>query len=241
MTPFDINPDNDAGHTLDQDDLIAFHLHELTPPQERAFHRVLRTNPALQAESLAIAATLHAFPKHEPLPATLDPTATASRIWQSLRPNLTPYIPAAATPASLFKIPLNLPFASWAIPTVAAAVLATTALVLALHHYQPSNPITVATTNAPTTESLPPTTPSNTATPSSATPIAPAHLPQTLNPPQSAPSAPTEAPPPAPVEATLPQPPHPPPHLNLSHPHPQPSWLNPTPSKPPLQLQHSRP
>ena len=62
MTPFDINPDNDAGHAIDQDDLIAFHLHELSPQQERALHRVLRTNPALQAESVAIAATLQRFP-----------------------------------------------------------------------------------------------------------------------------------------------------------------------------------
>ncbi len=216
MTPFDINPDNDAGHALDQDDLIAFHLHELTPPQERAFHRVLRTNPALQAESIAIATTLHAFPKHEPLPSTLDPTAASARIWQTLGPNLTPYIPTAATPPSLFKLPFALPFSNWAIPTVAGAVLATTALVLALHHHQPSSPSTVATTNAPTpnpstppsptstTESLPPTTPTSTTTSSSTIPIASRHLPWTLNAPQSAPSAPTEAPQPAPLEATLP-------------------------------------
>ncbi len=102
MTPFDINPDNDAGHAIDQDDLIAFHLHELSPSQERALHRVLQSNPHLQSESIAIASTLHAFPKHEPAPL-LD-AAALDRHWQALRPSLTAYIPAA----SAFK-PLQTP------------------------------------------------------------------------------------------------------------------------------------
>jgi len=140
MTPFDINPDNDAGHSIDQDDLIAFHLRELPRAQERALHRAMKHNPYLQAESIAIASTLRAFPKQEPLPTTLDATAASARIWQTLRPTLTPYIPTTPAPYSLFK----LPFANWAIPTVAAAVLAATALVLALHHYQPSSPTNVA-------------------------------------------------------------------------------------------------
>ena len=74
MTPFDINPEHDAGHSIDQDDLIAFHLHELSSPQERAVHRVLRTNPALQAESFAIAATrAESMPPLRPTRTLLKP------------------------------------------------------------------------------------------------------------------------------------------------------------------------
>jgi hypothetical protein len=145
MSPFDANLDNDAGHTIDQDDLIAFHLHELSPQQELALHRVLESSPSLQAESLAIAATLHAFPKHEPSPTNLNAAAASNRIWQSLRPNLTAYIPAAATPLAFLKLPM----ARWAIPTAAAAVFASTALILTLHHKQPTKPTTVATNTKP--------------------------------------------------------------------------------------------
>jgi hypothetical protein len=154
MSPFDINPENDAGHAIDQDDIIAFHLHELTPPQERAFHRALHTNPALQAESLAVAATLNALPKHEPLPSSLNAATTTNRIWNSLRPSLIPYVPVAATPFAFLKLPV----ARWAIPTLATSTLvAITALVLALHHDQPA-PLTTIATNHPSSLSAPTST-----------------------------------------------------------------------------------
>jgi hypothetical protein len=154
MTPFDINPDDDAGHAIDQDDIIAFHLHELTPQQERAFHRVLRTKPSLQAESLAVAATLHAFPKHEPAP-TLDAAAASNRIWQSLRPSLIPYIPAAATPFSLRKLPLT----RWAIPTLAGSALVAATIFVASRLTHPPEPATRATLSNPSSTIPAATTP----------------------------------------------------------------------------------
>jgi hypothetical protein len=157
MTPFDANLDNDAGHAIDQDDLIAFHLHELSSPQERALRRVLRSNSALQSESLAIASTLRVFPKHEaPLP--LD-TAAMDRHWQALRNSLPVHIPAAATPFSLFR----LPFAAWAFPTLAAVLLAGVGLVLVLRHNQPSQPAILATNTQPTSSGVAiPATPGST-------------------------------------------------------------------------------
>ncbi len=168
MTPFHPDLENDAGHAIDQDDLIAFHLHELSSPQERALRRVLHTNPALQSESLAIASTLRAFPKHEPaLP--LD-AAALDRHWQALRPSLIAYIPPTPAPFAFFKLPAM----RWALPTAAAAILTTTALILALHHTPQPAPTTIAR-NTP---------PPLTAAPSSAVP------PSTAVPPIS--SVPTE-------------------------------------------------
>jgi opacity protein-like surface antigen len=142
MTPFDANIDNDAGHAIDQDDLIAFHLHELSPQQERALHRVLRTNPTLQSESVAIATTLHAFPKHEPaLP--LDASAL-DRHWLALRNSLPLHVPPPIAPRSLFP--------RWAFPALAGAGLATIALLVALHYGRHTNPINntfIATTQSP--------------------------------------------------------------------------------------------
>jgi hypothetical protein len=144
MTPFDINPDNDAGHTIDQNDLIAFHLHELSTPQERAVHRVLHTNPALQSESLAIASTLRAFPKHEaPLP--LD-AAALDRHWLALLPSLPLHVPPAITPRGPF---FRNPFFRWTIPALAVSALAAAAIILSLHHNPHTAPPTLATTIPP--------------------------------------------------------------------------------------------
>ena len=138
MTPFDINPEHDAGHSIDQDDLIAFHLHELSSPQERAVHRVLHTNPSLQAESFAIASTLRAFPKHEPaLP--LD-AAALDRHWQALRDSLPVHIPAAA-PRRLF-----LP---WSIPILATSAIAAALFLVSHYHHQPVQPPIVAADKTP--------------------------------------------------------------------------------------------
>ena len=150
MSPFDQNIDYDAGHTIDpsidQDDLIAFHLHELSPPQERALHRVLHTSPTLQSESVAIANTLRAFPKYEPaLP--LD-AAALDRHWQALRPSLPIHVPPPIAPRSLFPRSV---FHRWAFPALAGSALATTALLVALHHGRHTTPpITIATTQSPT-------------------------------------------------------------------------------------------
>jgi opacity protein-like surface antigen len=159
MSPFDQNIDYDAGHaidpSIDQDDLIAFHIHELSASQERALHRVLRTSPTLQSESVAIATTLRAFPKQE---AALPLDAAAlDRHWQTLRSNLTPHIAAPVAPRSFFP--------RWALPALAASVLATTALVITLHHGRHTPTITVATTQSTTSTapSIPPAAPTQTA------------------------------------------------------------------------------
>jgi hypothetical protein len=143
MTPFDQNIDTDAGHTIDpsidQDDLIAFHLRELPRQQKLAVLRALQNNPNLRAESMAIASTLRAFPKHEaPLPLN---TAALDRHWLTLRRSLPIHVPPAIAPRSLFS--------RWAIPTLAASALAATALILSLHHNPHTNPSTLATSKSP--------------------------------------------------------------------------------------------
>jgi hypothetical protein len=141
MTPFHPDLENDAGHAIDQDDLIAFHLHELSPQQERALHRVLQRDPALQSESIAIASTLRAFPKHEaPLP--LDPAAL-DRHWQALRNSLPVHVATAGIPSRGL-------FPRWAFPALAGSVFATAALILALHHSPRTSNPTVATLTPPT-------------------------------------------------------------------------------------------
>lgn len=203
MSPFDRNIDYDSGHatdpSIDQDDLIAFHLHELSPPQERALHRVLRTSPTLQSESVAIATTLRAFPKHEAsLP--LD-DAALDRHWLALRPSLPIHVPPALAPRSLFPRSV---FHRWALPALAGSALATTALLVSLHHYRHTLVTTVATTQTPTstTPSIPPAAPSNAASISIAPTNGPALIAstqrpwesnQTSNPSSFPPAAPTQA------------------------------------------------
>jgi hypothetical protein len=157
MSPFDQNIDYDAGHTIDpsidQDDLIAFHLHELSPSQERALHRVLRTNPTLQSESVAIATTLRAFPKQE---AALPLDAAAhERRWLALRPSLPIHVPPTTAPRSLFPRSL---LSHWALPAFVGSALVATALLISLHHNPHTTPTTIATTQSPTS-----TVPSNAA------------------------------------------------------------------------------
>jgi opacity protein-like surface antigen len=129
MNPFGRLPK----HPIDQDDLIAFHLRELSPRRERALRRILQTNPALALESAAIAATLLAFPKSEaalPIDAAL-----LDRNWLALRSSLALHVPQPSASRFLSR--------KWALLTLATSAFAATALVLALHHHQ--QPITVAT------------------------------------------------------------------------------------------------
>ena len=150
MTPFHPDLENDAGHTIDQDDLIAFHLHELSPPQERALRRVLHTHSGLRSESLAIASTLRAFPKLEPsLP--LD-SAALDRHWNTLRDSLPIHVPPATASRNPFARTL---FTRWAFPTLAASALAATALFLSLHHNSHPAPSTLAIATPPPLAAIP--------------------------------------------------------------------------------------
>jgi hypothetical protein len=147
MTPFDINPEHDAGHSIDQDDLIAFHLRELQPPQDRAIHRAMKNNAYLQAESIAIASTLRAFPKQEPsLP--LD-AAALDRHWQALRNSLPPHVPAATIAPRSF-------FTRWGFPALAASALAATAIILALYHSPRTTTPAIATNQSPSSANAAP-------------------------------------------------------------------------------------
>lgn len=147
MTPFDPtqkfeNPDGIINST-EQDDLIAFHLNELPRQQVRALRRALQTNPALQAESIAIAATLHAFPKHEPaLP--LD-AAALDRHWRTLQPSLPIYTAPPIVPSSLFPHM----FPRWAFPALAGSALVATTLLVAVHHSRHTQPPTIAAIATP--------------------------------------------------------------------------------------------
>jgi hypothetical protein len=173
MNPFHNNPDQNPDQLPNQNDLIAFHLHELSPLQERALRRALQNNTALAFESVAIAETLNAFPKDEP--ALLIDAAVLDRNWLVLRPSLALHFPQPS--ATLFS------FRKWAIPSLAASALAATALFLTLHHPQTST-TTVATIKAPasTIPTLSPSTISTTS-PSSDINLAPSTPhPWTLNP-----------------------------------------------------------
>jgi hypothetical protein len=148
MTPFDRRPDHDIDRPIDQDDLIAFHLHELSPRRESALNHTLQANPALALESAAIAATLLAFPKNEPsLP--ID-AALLERNWQALRPSLPIHFPTTISPRSFF--PRWVP--AWAVPTLAASAIIVTALVLTLYHHPQTS--TLATIEAPASTIAPP-------------------------------------------------------------------------------------
>lgn len=155
MSPLDPSVTNDADQVIGQDDLIAFHLHELSLTQEGIVRRALEHNPELQSESVAIASVLGAFPKHEasfPLDA-----ATLEYHWQTLRPSLTAYVLPTAAPFRLSNLQ------RWALPTFAAAALAASAIIVALYRTQPSRPIPTAT-NYPKAPSAPtPVQPSVTA------------------------------------------------------------------------------
>jgi hypothetical protein len=145
MNPFHENP----GRLPDQDELIAYHLHELSPRQGRALRRALKTNAALALESAAIAETLLAFPKNEPsLPFD---AATLEHHWQVLRPSLAVHVPQPSAPRTLFR--------KWALPALAGSALAATTFFIALHNDHHTQPIATAIIESPTTRRQTPTDP----------------------------------------------------------------------------------
>ena len=139
MTPFSRYPDETPAQSIDQADLIAFHFHELSRPEERALNRILQSNPALALESAAIAQTLLAFPKNEP--AFPIDAAVLERNWQALRPALALHFPQPSTRHFLLR--------RWTIPALAASALAATALFLTLNHHPQTHPTTLATIQHP--------------------------------------------------------------------------------------------
>jgi hypothetical protein len=104
-------------------DLIAYHLHELSPRRERALERALQANPALLAESDAYASTLRDF-KRGAAPLAVD-AAVLARNWSALRPSLAAY-----------RLPVAAPF-GWRLPALAGVGLAAVAatVFVAIHHH----------------------------------------------------------------------------------------------------------
>jgi hypothetical protein len=131
---------------INQHDLIAYHLRELSPRREQAVRRALQADLSLAAESEAIAHTLGLFPPHESS-IKLD-SATLDSHWLKLRPSLTPY-PVQETQPNIDRRPL---FAGIGI----AALLATT-LFVALDRRPVAMPASPATTSSH--PSTPPPTP----------------------------------------------------------------------------------
>jgi len=101
--------------SFDEIDLVAYHLHELSPEQELAVRNALQLNPALAAQAKAIAATLHMFERQEY--PTMIGTEVLDNHWQRLRPSLTPHRTRS-------------PFAAWGLP-IALATAVTALLVVA--------------------------------------------------------------------------------------------------------------
>ena len=100
--------------TFTQDDLIALHLRELSPRRSRALRRALALNPALAAESEAIAFTLASF---DSAPTPPMNTEIFDRTWNAVRP-------------AMLKLPQPSPLHLWRVPMTAAAGLSLTAAAI---------------------------------------------------------------------------------------------------------------
>ncbi len=117
---------------FNQDDLIAYHLHELPWYRVRALRRALQTDPALASESDAIAATLRAFPKDEPAPPL---TADAlDKYWLALLPALVAHAPNVAPPRPLLARSLS---PGWSLAALAGIALVASTLFVSLRHHRP--------------------------------------------------------------------------------------------------------
>lgn len=71
---------------FDENDLIAYHMHELSPRRARALERALQTDAALAAEFKAYATMLQGFRHEEPLHVEDE---ALERAWLAVRPSLT--------------------------------------------------------------------------------------------------------------------------------------------------------
>lgn len=98
-----------------ENELIAYHLHELSPRRARALEEAIQSDPLLAAECAAYAAVLHSFKSDVPLDVdeeTMD--RNWSRIWSKL-----PVAPLR--PAMLSR---------WLVPAMAGFAFAATAFVV---------------------------------------------------------------------------------------------------------------
>lgn len=147
MMPF--NPEHN------EEQLIAYHLQELSPLRARAVRRALESDPELAAESEAIAETLRAFSSHEPVPQIDE--AMLERSWQSIRPSLAVLSPARRSYSWRWAFAAGAGFAA-----IVAIVM-----VLSLSHYAVS-PVSTAGVHVP-------------AMPSSTAPVASVEVPTVIS------------------------------------------------------------
>ena len=131
---------------VSENDLIAYHLHELSPGRERAVARALAESAALTAESAALREALHAV-QDQPRPLA---AADFTRVWEGLRPALRPHrLPVASRPR-------------WPTPALAGTALAGTAavgvVVFATQHHgaarKAAGPAEASTQASASTENL---------------------------------------------------------------------------------------
>ena len=139
MMPF--NPEHN------EEELIAYHLHELSPLRARAVRLALERDPELAAESEEIAKTLRAFSSHEPVPQ-ID-AAMLERSWQNLRPSLAVLTPARRSYSWRWAFAAGAGFAA-----IIAAVM-----VFSMLHYAVS-PVSTAGVHVPKTPSTAASVPS---------------------------------------------------------------------------------
>lgn len=107
---------NKGNGNVSESELIAYHLHELSPRRERAVVTALAASAALAADSAAVEAALRAI---EDTPQPLEQTAF-TRVWEVLQPALRPYSRPSATKPH------------WLAPLLAGTALAAVAAVSVL-------------------------------------------------------------------------------------------------------------
>lgn len=132
---------------FNESDLIAYHLHELPAKQVRALLQAFQKDPALLAESTAIANMLAEYKHHTPFDVAPN---VMERNWHAVR-NALPRVPVAPPP-----------FFRWRLPVLAGAglALAVPIYVAVRHPHAPElkqevTPSQIAQVARPTTPAIP--------------------------------------------------------------------------------------
>jgi hypothetical protein len=120
---------------IDESELIAYHLRELSPLRMRAVKSALERDAALAAESEEIAETLRAFSGEAP--PVVD-AAMLERTWQTVRPSL-----AVLTPVERKRN-------WWPVALGAGLAAAMVAVLMVSFVHRIGKPVVVATMNRPT-------------------------------------------------------------------------------------------
>jgi anti-sigma-K factor RskA len=120
----------------DENELIAYHLGELSPLRKRAVQAALEKDDVLAAESAEIAETLRAFASG---PAPVADTAMMERTWQAVRPSLAILEPQKKEARW-----------RWLFGFASGVAVCAVVLLMFAHHTSPNRDLPVA--NIPSTE-----------------------------------------------------------------------------------------